>query len=290
MLLVDAQIHVWGAETPDRPWLPGASALAHRPHPLGADEVLAAMDRVGVQRTLLVAPGWEGPRNDLVVDAALRWPDRFGAIARLALDDPAAAATLPSLVADPGVRSLRAVFYRSTAPWLDDGTAEWFWPAAEAAGLPVSIYAPGRYDAVARIAAAHPSTRFLIDHLGIDAAVHDGAITSAIDGVVGLADLPNVAVKVSSLPSFVSDVDRFPFPSLHAPIRRVIEAFGAHRAFWGSDLSRLTCTYEEQRDLFLHHLPFLSGDDLAMVMGRGLCEWLGWAVPSPGEEVAPRVP
>ena len=28
--------------------------------------------------------------------------------------------------------------------------------------------------------------------------------------------------------------------------------------------------------LFTEELPWLTGSDLAQVMGRGLCEWLGW--------------
>ena len=26
MLIVDAQVHIWGADTPDRPWPPGRAA------------------------------------------------------------------------------------------------------------------------------------------------------------------------------------------------------------------------------------------------------------------------
>ena len=30
--------------------------------------------------------------------------------------------------------------------------------------------------------------------------------------------------------------------------------------------------------LFTEHLPWLQGEDLAWVMGRGVCEWLGWSL------------
>ena len=39
---------------------------------------------------------------------------------------------------------VRLTFKRS-AKWLTDGTADWFWPAAEKAGLPVMFLASGRY-------------------------------------------------------------------------------------------------------------------------------------------------
>ena len=40
MVIVDAQVHVWGPETPQRPWAPGGANQAHRPVPLGNDELL----------------------------------------------------------------------------------------------------------------------------------------------------------------------------------------------------------------------------------------------------------
>ena len=77
MTVIDAQVHIWGAETPERPWPPGGAALAHRPTPLGKDELLRDMDAAGVDRAIIVPPSWEGDRNDLAMEAALLHPDRF---------------------------------------------------------------------------------------------------------------------------------------------------------------------------------------------------------------------
>jgi len=38
----------------------------------------------------------------------------------------------------------------------------------------------------------------------------------------------------------------------------------------------MPCTYYECITLFTQHLPWLTGEDLEWVMGRGVCEWLGW--------------
>jgi hypothetical protein len=32
--------------------------------------------------------------------------------------------------------------------------------------------------------------------------------------------------------------------------------------------------------MFTEELPWLRGDDLEWVMGRGICEWLGWPLPA----------
>jgi hypothetical protein len=68
----------------------------------------------------------------------------------------------------------------------------------------------------------------------------------------------------------------YPFPDLHDAIHRLVDAFGPRRIFWGTDLTRMPCTYYECITLFTQHLPWLKGEDLEWVMGRGVCEWLGW--------------
>ena len=69
--VVDSQIHIWGANTPERPWpthaWDGKPAHPQREEPLGAEETLARMDEAGVARAVLVPPSWEGDRNDLAL-------------------------------------------------------------------------------------------------------------------------------------------------------------------------------------------------------------------------------
>ena len=88
MTVIDAQVHIWGAETPERPWPPGGAALAHRPTPLGKDELLRDMDAAGVDHAIIVPPSWEGDRSDLAREAALLHPDRFAVMGRLAIERP----------------------------------------------------------------------------------------------------------------------------------------------------------------------------------------------------------
>jgi hypothetical protein len=38
----------------------------------------------------------------------------------------------------------------------------------------------------------------------------------------------------------------------------------------------MQCTYRQCVTFFTEELPWLSGRELEDVMGRGLCEWLGW--------------
>ena len=68
MLIVDAQIHLWAADTPDRPWPPGGAQRAQQPYPVSKDMALAGMKEAGVDRAVIVPPSWEV--------SATTWPSR----------------------------------------------------------------------------------------------------------------------------------------------------------------------------------------------------------------------
>jgi hypothetical protein len=46
--------------------------------------------------------------------------------------------------------------------------------------------------------------------------------------------------------------------------------------FWGTDWTRLPCSYRQAVTMFTEELPWLEGADLEGVMGRGVSRWLGW--------------
>jgi hypothetical protein len=48
--------------------------------------------------------------------------------------------------------------------------------------------------------------------------------------------------------------------------------------FWGTDLTRLPCTYRQAITLFTEELPWLSAADQEWVMGRAVCDWLSWPI------------
>src|SRR5260221_11449645 len=111
MLIVDSQVHLWAADSPARPWPPGNQALAHRAAPLGAAELLADMDRAGVDRVVIVPPSWEGDRNDVALAAADRHPDRFAVMGRLALRDPHSPGRIAAWRPQPGILRPRFPFH-----------------------------------------------------------------------------------------------------------------------------------------------------------------------------------
>ncbi|GAA4341468.1 amidohydrolase family protein [Pigmentiphaga soli] len=276
-MIVDAQVHIWAADTPERPWVPGQAARAHRPVPLSHEGLLQEMAQAGVDRAILVPPSYEGDRNDLVLAAARAHPDRFAAMGRLPIEDRRSEAQLARWREQPGMLGLRLTFHLpQQRRWLEDGTVDWFWPAAEKAGLPLMILPTGSLPAMRDIATRHPGLRIVIDHCSMHrVAGHPFRIDPAeMDYLAAMAELPNVAVKLSALPLFSNEP--YPFRDIHGLIRQMVQAYGPRRSFWGSDMTRLPCTYRQCLTLFTEELPWLSEDDKAWILGRGLCEWLGW--------------
>ena len=110
--------------------------------------------------------------------------------------------------------------------------------------------------------------------MGLPQTTKDDAAFAHLPELLAMARRPNVAVKASALPSYSSEP--YPYRNIHAHIRRVFDAFGPRRMFWGTDLTRLPCSYRQAVTFFTEELPWLTGEDLDLVMGRGLCAWLGW--------------
>lgn len=273
--IIDAQIHVWRADAPDRPWPKGGERLTHRAVPLDADEVIERMDEAGVSRAVLVPPSWEGDRNDVALEAADRYPERFAVMGRIDLAAGPDAARLQDWPSIPGLLGGRLTFHRPPArQWLTDGTADWVWDEAEKVGLPLMVYAPYLTDEIAQVAGSHPGLKIVIDHLNLSTEVKANDLEPLLRPVFALSDFANVAVKVSSLPSYVDEA--YPFPSLHRPVRQVIDAFGADRALWGSDLSRLRCSYQEWVRFFTDQPDLWSPDEIDLVLGGAAARWLGW--------------
>ena len=63
MLIVDAQVHIWGTGLPTNP--------AHRQiTSFSADDLLKEMDEAGVDSAVIHPPGWDPNSNQLAVEAA----------------------------------------------------------------------------------------------------------------------------------------------------------------------------------------------------------------------------
>jgi predicted TIM-barrel fold metal-dependent hydrolase len=276
MKITDAQVHIWRADSPERPWRAGEKS--HRATPLEADELLREMDAAGVDRAVLVPPFLDGDRNDLVLEAARRHPQRFGAMGRLDLEDPASRDRVRAWREQPGMLGFRYSFHRpAIAHLLADSCIDWLWEASQDAKVPIMMYVDHSVlHHVDRVAERYPELKFILCHMSLPLRKKDEEAFRGLDRLLALAVRPNVGVKVSALPCYTSEA--YPYPAVHPHVRRVYDAFGPKRLFWGSDFSRLpaTASYRQVVTMFTEEMPWLSAGDLEWIMGRALSDWLRW--------------
>jgi predicted TIM-barrel fold metal-dependent hydrolase len=249
------------------------------PEPFTIERALPLMDAAGVDRVVVVPPGWPGDRNDYGIEAARRYPDRFAVMGRISLQDPKSAALLPKWKEQTGMLGVRLTFLPPTQiRWLTDGTADWFWPAAEKAGLPVMFLAFGMAPIFAPIAERHPGLYLIIDHMGVGAVIaKERRVPEAIGQAVALAKYPNVSIKMSNLVN--ASLEPYPFRDLTEHLRRVFDAYGPQRCYWGTDITSAfdRATWRQRVTHFTETLDFLSEDDKDWVMGRAIIERLKWS-------------
>jgi predicted TIM-barrel fold metal-dependent hydrolase len=271
MLIVDAQVHIWSGGTPMQP---------HRQVSCyGADELLREMTQAGVDAAIIHPPSWDPRSNEVAVEAARAHPDRFAILGHVPLDQPESSRTLlGTWKTSPGMVGLRYALVRpEQQTWHEDGTMDWLWPAAENAGLPVALMANRFFPLVAQIAERHPRLRLIIDHLGHTRGGKDDAAFSKNAELCALARYPNIAVKATGAPSY--STEPYPYRNIHDHLHRIFDAFGADRFFWGTDITRMPCSYRQCVTLFTDALPWLRGHELEQVMGLGVCDWIGWPRP-----------
>lgn len=268
MKIIDAQIHIWSKGTP--------SGLHRKVSSFTAEEALREMDEAGVHAALIHPPAsWDPDSNAMAVDAAQRYPERFAVMGQFPPTRPELRHLIHGWKNQPGMLGLRwALLHPEEQVWLRDGTLDWLWPAAEKEGLPVSCMGGLFLREFRQIAEAHPNLKMILDHCGLVRTGQDEAAFARLDELVALAKLPNVAVKATGAPHYSTEA--YPYRNIHDGLQRIFDAFGPKRFFWGTDITRMPCSYRQCVTFFTEELSWLKGNDLEWVMGRALCEWLGW--------------
>ena len=267
MRIIDAQIHIWSSGTPSQD---------HRAVPVvTAEEMLAGMDAAGVAAAIIHPPGWD-PNAEAIAEAAVRaHPDRFAILGSFAPDRPENRGRVAGWRDQPGMLGLRwAPLHPAARAMFESGAMDWIWPEAERHGVPVALLAGPVLGKFRAIAERHPGLRLIIDHCGLVRLKQDAAAFVHLEELLTLARLPNVAIKATGAPGY--STDPYPYRNLHDGLRRIFDAYGPRRFFWGTDITRMPCTWGQCVTMFTEELPWLAGEDLDWVMGRGIGEWLGW--------------
>ena len=274
MKIIDAQVHIWSQTvTP-------TSGLHRKVAKFTAEEVLAEMDEADVDAALIHPPtGWDPDSNALAIEAARKYPDRFAIMGNFALENPDNRKLIHGWRQQPGMMGVRWPLLRQEdQKWLYDGSLDWLWPAAEKEGLPLAMMGGLFLPKFREIAERHPGLKMILDHCGLNRHGQDAEAFIHLDELVALAQLPNVAVKATGAPHY--STEPYPFRNIHDGLHRIFDAYGPKRMFWGTDITRMPCSYRQCVTFFTEELPWLKGADLEGVMGRSLCAWIGWDIAS----------
>lgn len=281
--IIDCQVHAYDRDRPERPW---AGKLVG-PASATGDEMVAAMDAVGVDGALLVSP-YRMYRYDgsyaLTVQAA--HPGRFGLVKPFDPSAPDVAEELAEWSRLPGVVGARLMLTEGFGEAALDAAhsgVNHLLASAGRLGLPVNVLCWHQLPLLRALALRQPDTQFVIDHLGLPQPFHPpppAAPFADLPEVLALAELPNVAIKVSG--ACTLSHQPFPFEDIWAPLAAIFDAFGLDRCLWGTDWTRAVelVSYREGVEAF-RTTPRLSASDREMLMGGALTRIYGWQ-PTPG--------
>lgn len=236
MQILDAQVH---PPLPLEPW--GFEFDAGIASVVAIELASAAMEAVGIEAGLIYGDA------ELCRLAAKRYPGRFRGV--VSVGDPArvgnAAAFVDAAQAGVGIVGVRILGDEPQGElrrrFLAEGRWEPLLSAAENRSMPVVVFAPLRAATVGAIALKHPRLALVVDHLGLPPPpqfARHTASAAAVADLVGLASLPNVAVKLTGAPSL--SAEQYPFRDLWPTLRAILDAFGPDRVMWGSDFTRVT--------------------------------------------------
>jgi predicted TIM-barrel fold metal-dependent hydrolase len=275
MPTIDAQVHAYERDRPGRPW----AAVLHGPAEVTGDDMVAAMDAVGVDGALLVSP-FTMYRYDAsyAIDVYNAHPARFRLIKPVDPADPAVGDTIADWAATKGTVAIRLMMRGDVPADPADPGINRVLAAAAKHGLPVNLMTTGRLEQAARLAAGNPGTTLVIDHLGLPQPRVPPAPAEPwkdLPKLLALAAYPNVAVKISGACTLSHEA--FPYKDIWDPLFRIFDAFGFDRCMWGTDWTRAVgvLTYAQGVEAF-RVTDRLSAGDRAALMGGTLQRIYKW--------------
>ncbi len=230
------------------------------------ESLVRAMDNLGVERAVIQqSPCFSF--NDDVIQAIQKHPDR---LAGSMIIEPWSEACLDEMdnACRCGLRIMKfemsgglGFTHPNMFPGLkfDSALFEKIWAKAEALGIAVTIdpspigSAGYQVERLERMILRFPGLRWILCHLGFPFP----GMRNDVDKyrrwrqMMDLVRHPNVWVDISALPALFSE-EGYPFPSAMDFLREVIEAYGADKPVWGSDIPGTLCfgTYAQLADAF----------------------------------------
>ena len=273
--VIDCQVHCYERNRPERPWV----GYLQGPDEVTGDDMVAAMDEVGVAGAILISP-FAMYRYDAsyALEVYEKHPTRFGLIRPFNPHSDSIPEEITEWTGTPGVVGARIMLsaepFEADHPGINQIVA-----SAGQAGVPVNMMCSTRLELFGELARRHPNTQLVIDHLGIAQPPEPPAPDEPfadLPKVLALAELDNVAIKISGAGTLSHEP--FPYPDIWEPLRQIFDAYGFDRCMWGTDWTRATKLLNYQQGVECFRVTDqLSDSERSVLMGGSLTKIYGWA-------------
>ena len=276
MLTIDSQVHAYDKNSPQRPWVGEPKGW---PASANADEMVAAMDAVGVDAAINISPfSVYGFDASYAIELYKKYPNRFALIKPVNPADPAIADTIADWKKTKGTVAVRLMLRELPTDPADPGITRVLKTAASHS-MPVNMLIwGGRIDQAKEICARNPDTSIVIDHLGIQqpsSAPAPADAWSDLPKMLKFGEHKNVSIKISG--ACTMSREKFPFNDIWDPVCKLIDAFGLERCMWGTDWTRAApvLDYKPAVDAFRVTNRF-TDSDREKLMGGSLMRIYNW--------------
>jgi L-fuconolactonase len=276
MPTLDSQVHAYERNHPGRPWV----GILHGPAEVTGDQMVAAMDAVGVDGAVLVSP-FSMYRYDATYaqEVYAAHPSRFRLVKPVDPTDPAVADTIADWASTKGTVGVRVMLRDELSADPADPGINRVLTAAARHSLPVNLLCWGRLEQAAQLAARNSNTQLVIDHVGLQQPFEPPPAQpfAELPKVLALAAHPNIAIKISG--ACTLSHEPFPYKDIWDPLARIFDAFGFARCMWGTDWTRAVAllTYKQGVEAF-RVTDRLSDSDRAALMSETLARVYNWSL------------
>jgi L-fuconolactonase len=273
--IIDSQVHVYAANTPERPW----HSVPNWPDHVTGDEMVSAMDAVGVDGAIFIS-AFSMYQYDAsyAVEVQQAHPGRFALVKPVDPDDPAVAEVIAGWKNTPGTVGIRIMMTPEAARDPNHPGLNLILREAVRHDFPVNMLCWGNLESGMALVDRHPDTRFIIDHLALVQPRTPPAPLepwAELSKVLDLAKRSNAVIKVSG--ACTLSREPYPFADIWDPLARVFDAWGFERCLWGTDWTRAfaVVNYEQAVEPF-HLTDRLRESERAMLMGGACAKAYGW--------------
>jgi predicted TIM-barrel fold metal-dependent hydrolase len=279
MPTLDSQVHAYQHNHPGRPWVGTLTG----PEEVTGDQMVAAMNAVGVDGAILVSP-FSMYRYDAsyALEVYRAYPRHFRLVKPVDPTDPAVIETIADWAATNGTVGIRIFLRDNASTDPADPALNRVLAAAARHSLPVNVACTGRLDQAGQLAVRNPNTRMVIDHLGLPQPHQPPPPAEPfadLAKLLALASNDNVAVKISGACTLAHEP--FPYRDIWDPLCRIFDAFGFSRCMWGTDWTRAVrvLTYKQGVEAY-RVTDRLSDSERTALMGGTLQRIYNWHWPA----------